>query len=323
MVLSAPQASLNCLPIIINGAAASAINPNVPAVIVVAIPSPLTATVNPPTPPAAVPEAVATPPKAAASAAVNPVVVAVATPSAICPAVRKLIAVVTPVPNADSPANVGPSTAKNPEIAAPVVAIAAPPPTRKAMIDFNSCGNAWKAATTALAPLSTGLKTFTISRPKTAKASVVWFWNALIGSIAFSKLVAVTPALLALALIFASNFSILLMEGAIAARASVDPNNLSNVSAPSLPVVFNCFKIPLNPKVFSPAALKLIPKSFANSTASELGFRIAPIAVLKPAKVDSTGTPEAVAVAIAPLSSSRLTPAALAVGAILAICEAY
>ncbi len=93
-------------------------------------------------------------------------------------------------------------------------------------------------------------------------------------------------------------------KGNIAVLASTDPKNFASVSSLAPPFATSSSNTPPKPFVLKAVALKSIPNSFAASEASFVGFCIAAITCRSPAKVDSTGTPVAVTVDIAALSSS-------------------
>ncbi len=112
-------------------------------------------------------------------------------------------------------------------------------------------------------------------------------------------------------------------KGNIAVLASTDPKNFARVSSLAPPLATNSSKTPPRPFVFKEVASNDIPNSAAASCASFVGFCIEAITCRSPAKVDSTGTPVAVTVDIAALSSSIPTPAPAAIGAKRPICCAY
>ena len=112
-------------------------------------------------------------------------------------------------------------------------------------------------------------------------------------------------------------------KGNIAVLASTDPNNNASVSSLAPPFSTTSANTPLRPFVFNAVALKSIPSFSAAFAASLVGFCIEAITCRSPAKVDSTGTPVAVTVDIAALSSSIPTPAPAAIGASRPICWAY
>ena len=114
-----------------------------------------------------------------------------------------------------------------------------------------------------------------------------------------------------------------LSNGKTAVLASTEPNNKARVSSLAPPLSTISCKTPPRPLELSAAALKSIPNFLAAFAASPVGFCIAAITCRSPAKVDSTGTPVAVTLDIAALSSSILTPAPAAIGAKRPICCAY